>query len=223
MSETSAIVAALYETATLPLRLARRTESMYSFRTRLNWRGDTPISQLGGCLPTPLLADERHTDPLDILMQSMLARRHGKESIIHKDTAEEASKRLDAAWWDASLPVATFYQSKCRASSADTLAANPASNPVASTIPYAECFVARDADANAEKPTIDALAYDEQLPEPLVTRYVIAENFVSLTLIAEPLFRWPTQLIRNLQPCSTEQRRMDGPGHTRTMAIMRHA
>ena len=223
MSETSAIVAALYETATLPLRLARRTESMYSFRTRLNWRGDTPISQLGGCLPTPLLADERHTDPLDILMQSMLARRHGKESIIHKDTAEEASKRLAAAWWDASLPVATFYQSKCKASSADTLAANPASNPVASTIPYAECFVARDADANAEKPTIDALAYDEQLPEPLVTRYVIAENFVSLTLIAEPLFRWPTLLIRNLQPCSTEQRRMDGPGHTTTMVIMRHA
>ena len=155
-------------------------------------------------------------------MQSMLARRYEKELITHKDTAGEASKRLDAAWWDASLPVATFYQSKGKASSTDALVANPVSNLAPSTIPYAECFVARDADANAEKPTIDALAYDKQLPEPLVTRYVIAENLDSLTLGSEPLFRWLTLLIRNLHPCSMGQRRMDGPGHTRTTVIMRH-
>ena len=156
----SAVLSTLLETATLPQRLMHRTDSMHTLRMRLQWHGDTRLAQLGGCMPTPLLAEER-PDPMDALLQAMLAQR----GIAHPppDRVPAAAKRLRDAWWDASMPWAN------------------ASDPGAT--PYAEAVVARDADSKAEQPTMDALAHEYPLSEPFVSR-----TFVPMAYPIEPTY-----------------------------------
>ncbi|PWN51349.1 tubulin nucleotide-binding domain-like protein [Violaceomyces palustris] len=73
MYQSSALIAAHIETATFGMRLRARPESASSLVSRLNWRKDTKIAQLGGCIPTPLLAEIRRDetttlDPIEALL-----------------------------------------------------------------------------------------------------------------------------------------------------------
>lgn len=71
----SSLVANHFETATLGMRLRNSPTSAATLTSHLNWRGDTKLAQLGGCLPIPLLApmadeDSRPLDPVEALLAS---------------------------------------------------------------------------------------------------------------------------------------------------------
>ncbi|WFD18938.1 mtDNA inheritance, partitioning of the mitochondrial organelle [Malassezia caprae] len=152
MHHAAAVVATLWETATLPTRLVQRSESMATLRARLAWRGDTPIVQLGGCAPTPLLAQVAPRADVDALVDAMLAAR-GYAAPPAPAPPFDGRGALAAAWWDRSL-----------AYGADTSLVLPLG------VPYAETVVARDADALAEAPTMQALAAWQAEQPPWATR-----------------------------------------------------
>jgi len=153
--------------------LVQRTESMATLRARLAWRGDTPIVQLGGCMPTPLLAPVAPRADVDALVDAMLAAR-GYAAPQPPAPAPSLDGRgaLAAAWWDRSLAYGADAQ----------LAAAPVA------VPYAEAIVARDADAHAEAPTMRALAAWQAEQPPWATRCVVptdARTFVPLAYPTE--------------------------------------
>lgn len=132
--------------------------SLHDLRAQLTWRGGTSLAQMGGCLPTPLLAEVRApTSAVDALVDAMLAKR----GIQVHDQAPPAVVKLDAYWWDAALAYGTSYATRTRAESE------------ARRVPYAEAAVARDADAMAQGPTMQSLAaWQAPMTAPCASRYV---------------------------------------------------
>lgn len=135
---------------------------MTSLRGRLAWRGDTPLVQLGGCLPTPLLAPVATASKVDTLIDTLLAAKGYATSA--PTTCFDARAALASAWWDCSLPYG----------------GGAGAAPVA--VPYAECLVARDGQPQAEGPTMRALAEWQAGQPPWATRCVVATNAVHLCL-----------------------------------------
>lgn len=71
----SSLMSSQFETATLGMRLRNSPTSATTLASHLNWRGDTRLAQLGGCLPIPLLApmeeqDSKPFDPVEALLAS---------------------------------------------------------------------------------------------------------------------------------------------------------
>lgn len=144
---------------------------MATLRTRLAWRGDTPIVQLGGCAPTPLLAQVAPHADVDALVDAMLAAR-GYAVPPAPAPPFDGHAALAAAWWDRSL-----------AYGAD------ASLVLPSAVPYAETIVARDADALAEAPTMQALAAWQAGQPPWATRCVVLTDARTFVPLAYPTAR----------------------------------
>lgn len=165
---TSAVLSTHWETATLGTRLRSRPEPLDALASRLNWRRDTPFAQLAGCLPTPLLAPVRSAPSVeDALIEHLLAGRHRGRSGDHRrmhpemeraENARRAAQSLGDAWCDYSLGYGDAYRKKARG-------AGGRGAP-----PYAESFVARDADRMAEEPTCDALSTLNEARPPLAHR-----------------------------------------------------
>ncbi|WFD26066.1 mtDNA inheritance, partitioning of the mitochondrial organelle [Malassezia nana] len=157
MHQAAAVVATLWETATLTTRLRQRTDTMASLRGRLAWRGDTPLVQLGGCLPTPLLAPVATTSEVDTLIDTLLAAK-GYATSAPKPLFD-ARAALASAWWDCSL----------------SYGGGTGAAPVA--VPYAECLVARDGQPQAEGPTMRALAEWQAGQPPWMTRTFVPRAY----------------------------------------------
>lgn len=132
---------------------------MVDMRAQLVWRGDSRLVQLGGCIPTPLLADVRASTSVDHLIDAMFAARGLKMEALATPPSSSTDK-LGPVWWDASRSFGRLYMPSTE-------------DATAMTVPYAETMVARDADAMAEKPTLDAMqAWQKDLKEPLISSYV---------------------------------------------------
>lgn len=142
--------------------------------SRLNWRRDTKIAHLGGCLPTPLLAPlssgrSGPIDPIDALLASRGygARerpRDGPPEDTPEIRAQKAAMSLGEAWHDFSEAPRGKSQSKTGQGRAGAGAGAGAGRK---KTPFAQSVVARDADVGAEMPTQQAVEVWGGLQEPL--------------------------------------------------------
>ena len=169
--QASALLSTHIETATLSTRLRERTESLASLASRLNWRRDTRVAQLGGCFPTPLLADVRTApDAVDAWIDAMFASRQRSRPLgLRMQPDASATSAADSGTRGAK----TLAQSWCDYSRAYCATFGSVSEAAAKS-PYAECFVARDDDAQAKVPTLDAIAHWNTSGAPFMQAYVRA-------------------------------------------------
>lgn len=128
--EAAALLAAHIETATLPTRLRRR-DTYAAIVGQLNWRHDTPIAALSGCMPTPLAAPV--LAPEDALLAEFLAKRGRRRPQPQPPQQPPPALDLRPVWRSYSFA------------------------PPRDAQPYASYSVARDRDALAAQPTLAAL------------------------------------------------------------------
>lgn len=100
MSITGALFSSFIDTSTLTTRLhdSSKRQSISSFASTLNWRRDTPIASIGGCIPIPLLAPvgqaPRQIDPIEALLLSRgLDTRRNERNTATLETPEQRAKR----------------------------------------------------------------------------------------------------------------------------------
>ncbi|KAL9939852.1 hypothetical protein V8E36_001669 [Tilletia maclaganii] len=174
MWHSAAFLAAHVETSTLPSRLRHRPESIPQLTARLNWRQNTRIGLLGGCMPTPLLAPiqsqtVKEFDPIEAMLvaRGLLAKSssssrlgQGKAADSRQEfwTPEFGRKEVDARWVDFAAPV--------------TLSSKRAAQQSRPTS-FAQSITARDADAGARIPNTAVVDAWSGVPPPLgVTHFV---------------------------------------------------
>ncbi|WFD30832.1 mtDNA inheritance, partitioning of the mitochondrial organelle [Malassezia sp. CBS 17886] len=169
LREESALLSTYVETATLALRLRARDESMAGLTSRLNWRRDTPIAQLGGCVPTPPIAPlHAPSDPADILLEQWM-RAKGAADPSARTPPPDGAALLAAAWRDCSHAYGGARASR------DTTRPPP----------YAEAAVARDSNAPAAADTAAALTAWNAAPASL-TKTAYPSIFYGLTPRGRP-------------------------------------
>ncbi|KAK0531633.1 mtDNA inheritance, partitioning of the mitochondrial organelle [Tilletia horrida] len=179
MWHAAALVAAHVETATLPSRLRDRPESIPQLTSRLNWRQNTRIANLGGCIPTPLLAQiqsevVKEFDPIEAMLaaRGYLATKKDKSPADRTQhwTPEFGRKEVEASWIDFTPvppPPLQVAGNKKR-----TAAPAPARTK-ARARPYAQSITARDADAGARIPTTSVMEAWSGIPSPLGTTHFV--------------------------------------------------
>lgn len=154
--QASALLSAHIDTATLRMRLRipELSCSAASMIASLNWRRDTPIGSLGGCIPTPLLAPTATRaaamDPIEALLASRGygSRGRGRNERNH-DTPQERAVKAASQLQKHFISYSTPVQS------------------VSAKNNFAENVVARDNDELAEAPTREALDAWSHLQEPI--------------------------------------------------------
>lgn len=150
------LFAAHIDTATLSSRLhnERSRQTTATLVNSLNWRRDTPIGQLGGCIPTPLLAPYAEVDrPLDPIEALLAARGYDPR----KQDRKNANRMTDT---DRAKVAAEAIQ-KSYVSFAPGQHLHDGRDK-----PYAQFTTARDDDRMAETPTKAALEAWSALDEP---------------------------------------------------------
>ena len=133
----AAVLAAHMDTATLSTRLLDGHDTYGGIIDQLNWRRDTPIATLGGCMPTPLLAPVVIESPVDALLEQFMSARSARS------VSKAPPKPVDIgpAWREFSSGYGDMFG-----------AADDASHTH-----YASHAVARDGSALAREPTLAAL------------------------------------------------------------------
>lgn len=167
MFDTSALLAAHVETATLPTRLFSSVpgaESTGSFVDRVNWRQDTHLANLGGAIPVPVLPIDRQvaalSDPVEAALAELRARRGLGSSKEDRFDAERLPPRV-AAQRAAERAAQALRPHWVDMSNAALQAPNgsKASQLVASTLPFSQSFVVRDARAPERERVLHALRH----------------------------------------------------------------
>lgn len=135
------------------LRNPEQSTSTASLIASLNWRRDTPIGSLGGCLPTPLLAPSAvkkvAMDPIEALLASRGYGSRDRDRKEHSfDTPQERATKAAQQIQQYYTPFSTFNSNKVMDN-------------------FAESIVARDGDEMAANPTREALEAWNQLQEPV--------------------------------------------------------
>ncbi|PWN33589.1 uncharacterized protein FA14DRAFT_161364 [Meira miltonrushii] len=151
----SGLFAAHIDTATLSSRLhnERSRQTTATLINSLNWRRDTPIGQLGGCIPTPLLAPYAVVDrPLDPIEALLAARGYDPR----KQDRKNSNRMTDTE----RAKIAAEAIQKSYISFAPGQNAHDGKDK-----PYAQFTTARD-DRMAETPTKAALEAWSALDEP---------------------------------------------------------
>ncbi|WFD43365.1 mtDNA inheritance, partitioning of the mitochondrial organelle [Malassezia psittaci] len=157
--ETSAVLATLMESATLPTRLKDR-ENWSRIVTQLNWRKDTKIAQLGGVFPTPLLAEIRaEKQSADALIEAMFAAKNIPMH-THEPKPSLDSEKIQQLWRDVSTSYADGFLDVI-----DDVRVEQQKS-TSRSLPYAEVLTARDADPYAEIPTLAAIQKWNPAQEP---------------------------------------------------------
>ncbi|KAJ1025946.1 hypothetical protein NDA16_002572 [Ustilago loliicola] len=120
MHHAAALISSHLETATLGTRIKSRSETLASLTSRLNWRKDTKLVQLGGALPLPYPTPLSSTsapnsraalDPVEAMLESYgygdrdsRARQRGAPLESESELAARGAKLALSAWLDFSLP-----------------------------------------------------------------------------------------------------------------------
>ncbi|MCO5549618.1 hypothetical protein L7F22_003091 [Adiantum nelumboides] len=150
------LFAAHIDTATLSSRLhnERSRQSTATLVNSLNWRRDTPIGQLGGCIPTPLLAPYAEVNrPLDPIEALLAARGYDPRKQDRKNASRMTdTERAKVAAEAIQKSYLSFAPGK--------------SSHIGKDKPYAQFTTARDDDRMAETPTKAALEAWSTLDEP---------------------------------------------------------
>ncbi|KAE8215060.1 hypothetical protein CF327_g1595 [Tilletia walkeri] len=164
MWQSAALLAAHMETSTLPSRLRDRPESIPQLTSRLNWRQNTRVGILGGCLPTPLLAEiqsesiVKEFDPIEAMLaaRGLLAKSSSEKKKGRNEpwTPEFGRREVEASWIDF-LPARQGGGQQIRAKS------------------FAQSITARDADPGAKIPTRSVMEAWSGLPAPLGTTHFV--------------------------------------------------
>ncbi|WFD33394.1 mtDNA inheritance, partitioning of the mitochondrial organelle [Malassezia cuniculi] len=152
--QAAAVLAAHIETATLPTRLRdAKRDTLGSVIGQLNWRRDTPVAVLGGCMPMPLLAPVVQQSAADVLLEQYFAARAGRRKV--EASAAPTPVDITPAWHE-------FSNGRGGA-------------------PYSSYAVGRDSDALAEGPTKAALdaRCKEQYPHSTIRFAPLAFNIES--------------------------------------------
>ncbi|CAD6884273.1 unnamed protein product [Tilletia controversa] len=165
MWHSAALLAAHIETSTLPSRLRDRPESIPQLTSRLNWRQNTRVGILGGCLPTPLLAEIQHEnivrefDPIEAMLaaRGLLAKTSSDRNKQRNEpwTPEFGRREVEASWVDFLPPAQQQGRQKIRARQ------------------FAQTLTARDADVGAKIPTQSVMEAWSGLPAPLGTTHFV--------------------------------------------------
>ncbi|PWY99132.1 tubulin nucleotide-binding domain-like protein [Testicularia cyperi] len=138
LHHVAALVSTHLETATIGTRLKSRSESLTSLCDRLNWRRDTRIAHLGGCLPVafpeplgasaPATSGDLSSDPVDAVLASYgygsrdtRFRQRGEPVESAADLAARGNKFLLSTWLDLSLPSSLPAQSNKNGNSDEKL------------------------------------------------------------------------------------------------------
>ncbi|KAK0543609.1 mtDNA inheritance, partitioning of the mitochondrial organelle [Tilletia horrida] len=171
MWHSAALLSAHIETSTLTSRLRTRQESIPQLTSRLNWRQNTRIGILGGCVPTPLLAEVRSDavkefDPIEAmlaargLLAKSLSNNSRSASVNQPWTPEFGRKKVAETWVDLLPPSVTRRSTQKGSLDVRTKA-------------FARSITARDGDAGAEIPTKAVMQAWSDLPSPLGTTQFI--------------------------------------------------
>ncbi|CAO1634430.1 unnamed protein product, partial [Sympodiomycopsis kandeliae] len=148
----TSLLASHFETATLGMRLRTSPITASALTSQLNWRGDTHIAQLGGCLPIPLLAPmEAPLDPIEALLASRgynprpgQLRSEERGAGGRFDPAEigrAGAKEIAKSWTTLSAASSSVVRPRKRTSS---------KTESSSAKPFAMRTIARDAQAGAQ-------------------------------------------------------------------------
>ncbi|UZJ52955.1 hypothetical protein CBS101457_002275 [Exobasidium rhododendri] len=159
--QAGALFSAHIDTSMMRLRLrnADQRTSAASLVASLNWRKDTPIACLGGCMPIPLLAPfgkrAAAIDPIEALLASRGygSSRRGRDERNFETPQERAVK--------AANQIQQYFMHFSRAPSTH------------SSANFAESIVARDDDTMAEIPTREGLEAWSHLQEPVAQSTVV--------------------------------------------------
>lgn len=166
MYNASGLLASHIDTATLPTRVfdSSRRRPAAALTSSLNWRRDTPIASLGGCMPMPLLAPVKEAarllDPIEALLASRGygPRKNERAGEAPQESADERARR-------AASIIEKHHLSLSQLSPDANNAASKRVRP-RSIKPFAREAVARDGDPLAAAPTSDALEAWNDLDEP---------------------------------------------------------
>jgi hypothetical protein len=149
--------------------------SAASMIASLNWRRDTPIGSLGGCIPTPLLAPSSKVatmDPIEALLASRGygSRENGRDRRNFETPRERAVK--------AAGQLQKHFINYSSPNQSTSVGSN-----------FAENIVARDDDRLAVTPTREALEAWSRLQEPVGQSTFVGVPFNVETAGYPQLFR----------------------------------
>lgn len=198
--QLSGLFAAHIDTATLSNRLHNQQsrQSTATLINRLNWRRNTPIAQLGGCIPTPLLAPfvevERPLDPIEALLaaRGYDPRKQDRKNLARMTDTERSQIAAEAIKksYLSFAPECKSYDEK--------------------GVSFAQFTTARDDDRMADIPTKAALEAWSAIDEPAGGNCFVPAAFNVRWSSFPQLFRNITSNGRPLLPSHKESKEQIG-------------